>query len=81
MCKHTDKSKKACVCVVPLSQRRSELGENGCRNCGCKGCSREDYIRKGEDPVYYPSENKKPLPPAPVRREEPRHSRRRSPSR
>jgi hypothetical protein len=53
ICKHPDKSKKACVCVVPLSQRRADLGD-GCRNCGCLGCSKEDFISKGEDPEYHP---------------------------
>lgn len=55
ICKHPDKSKKACVCVVPLSQRRADLG-GGCRNCGCMGCSKEDYINKGEDPEYHPEQ-------------------------
>jgi hypothetical protein len=41
--------------VVPLSQRRADLGD-GCRNCGCKGCSKEDYISKGEDPEYRPEQ-------------------------
>jgi hypothetical protein len=43
--------------VVPLSQRRADLG-SGCRNCGCNGCSKEDYINKGEDPVYHPDAEK-----------------------
>ena len=38
-CKHTEKGKKSCVCVVPLSQRRTGLNEEGCQGCGCKGCS------------------------------------------
>ena len=58
ICKHPDKSKKACVCVVPLSQRRADLG-GGCRNCGCLGCSKEDYIKNGEDPEFHPEQNVK----------------------
>lgn len=46
-CKHTEKGKKSCVCVVPLSQRRANLGEIGCQTCGCKGCSIEDYLNRG----------------------------------
>ena len=53
-CKHPDKGRKACVCVVPLSQRRSSLGGEGCQACGCKGCSIEDFISRGEDPEYKP---------------------------
>ena len=50
ICKHTDKNKKACVCVVPLTQRRAAIGQNGCQTCGCHGCSKEDFISRGEDP-------------------------------
>ena len=49
-CKHTEVGKKSCVCVVPLSQRRTSLGDIGCQTCKCKGCSIEDYISRGEDP-------------------------------
>ena len=41
--------------MVPLSQRRASLG-TGCRNCGCMGCSKEDFISKGQDPEYRPSD-------------------------
>jgi hypothetical protein len=40
--------------VVPLSQRRTEIGDRGCQTCGCKGCSIEDYVNRGEDPEYRP---------------------------
>lgn len=53
-CKHTEGGRKSCVCVVPLSQRRTEIGDRGCQTCGCKGCSIEDYINRGEDPEYRP---------------------------
>lgn len=46
-CKHTEKGKKSCVCVVPLTQRRTSLTEIGCQTCKCKGCSIEDYISRG----------------------------------
>jgi hypothetical protein len=59
ICKHTDKVKKACVCVVPKNQRRTEIGEQGCQTCGCNGCSKEDFISRGEDPEYKPGEKKK----------------------
>lgn len=55
-CKHTDKGRKACVCVVPLSQRRSLLGDGGCQTCSCIGCSIEDFVSRGEDPEYKPSD-------------------------
>ena len=42
-CKKSDKMNgKACVCVVPRSQRRIKLDSEGCRTCGCKGCTKED---------------------------------------
>lgn len=53
-CKHSEKGKKSCVCVVPLSQRRTGLSDSGCQTCKCKGCSVEDYIKRGEDPVFRP---------------------------
>jgi hypothetical protein len=53
-CKHTEGGRKSCVCVVPLSQRRTEIGERGCQTCGCNGCSIEDYRSRGEDPEYRP---------------------------
>lgn len=55
-CKHTERNKKACVCVVPLSQRITQLGDHGCQSCGCKGCSFEDFISRGEDPEFKPAE-------------------------
>lgn len=33
---------KKCVCVVPRSHRRVNLDKEGCRVCGCKGCTIED---------------------------------------
>jgi hypothetical protein len=53
-CKHTEGGRKSCVCVVPLNQRRTEIGERGCQTCGCSGCSIEDYTSRGEDPEYRP---------------------------
>ncbi len=53
-CKHTEGNKKSCVCVVPMSQRRTEIGAKGCQTCGCKGCSIEDFMSRGEDPEYRP---------------------------
>ena len=42
-CKYPDKPNgKCCVCVVPRSQRRVRLGEEGCRTCSCRGCTKED---------------------------------------
>lgn len=43
---------------MPLSQRITQLGNNGCQSCGCIGCSFEDYISRGEDPEYKPTEKK-----------------------
>jgi hypothetical protein len=40
--------------VVPLSQRRTAIGDKGCQTCGCNGCSIEDYTSRGEDPEYRP---------------------------
>eukprot|EP01017_Pseudomicrothorax_dubius_P039466 TRINITY_DN6059_c0_g5_i2.p1 TRINITY_DN6059_c0_g5~~TRINITY_DN6059_c0_g5_i2.p1 ORF type:complete len:391 (-),score=84.12 TRINITY_DN6059_c0_g5_i2:80-1204(-) len=45
-CKKNDKNGKTCVCVVPASQRRVHIGPQGCSNCGCKGCSKEDHERR-----------------------------------
>ncbi len=56
-CKHTERGKKACVCVVPRSQRRMQLGENGCKTCLCHGCSIEDFLARGEDPEYRPKKD------------------------
>jgi hypothetical protein len=42
-CKNSDKAGgKTCVCVVPRSQRRVKLCTEGCRTCGCRGCTKED---------------------------------------
>ena len=42
-CKFPEKTNgKCCVCVVPRGQRRVKLGSNGCRSCGCRGCTKED---------------------------------------
>ncbi len=30
------------MCVVPRNQRRVKLSHDGCRTCGCKGCTVED---------------------------------------
>ncbi|KRX01919.1 hypothetical protein PPERSA_05758 [Pseudocohnilembus persalinus] len=48
-CKQNDRfNSKTCVCVVPANQRRANIGQDGCKNCGCKGCSYEDRIKKEE---------------------------------
>lgn len=42
-CKNVEKlNSKCCVCVVPRKQRRVKLGNEGCRTCNCKGCTKED---------------------------------------
>lgn len=46
------------MCVVPKGQRRTEIGEQGCQTCACNGCSKEDFISRGEDPEYKPGEKK-----------------------
>lgn len=53
-CKYPDKPNgKCCVCVVPRSQRRVKLGEEGCRTCGCRGCTKEDryYFEQKRDGI------------------------------
>ena len=42
-CKANDKANhKTCVCVVPKSQRKLTLSKDGCKTCGCFGCTKED---------------------------------------
>lgn len=44
-CTKSDKGSqrpKTCVCIVPASQRRIQIGEQGCLTCNCTGCSIED---------------------------------------
>ncbi len=53
-CKHPDRGKKFCLCVVPKTQRKAQLGDTGCQVCKCEGCSIEDYLSRGEDPEYKP---------------------------
>lgn len=51
-CKYPEKPNgRCCVCVVPRSQRRVKLGEDGCRTCGCRGCTKEDryYFEQRRD--------------------------------
>eukprot|EP01015_Nassula_variabilis_P022752 TRINITY_DN4205_c0_g1_i4.p1 TRINITY_DN4205_c0_g1~~TRINITY_DN4205_c0_g1_i4.p1 ORF type:complete len:198 (+),score=-0.13 TRINITY_DN4205_c0_g1_i4:64-657(+) len=45
-CKKNDKNGKTCVCVVPASQRRIQIGAEGCATCACHGCTREDREMK-----------------------------------
>lgn len=33
---------KACACQVPSAHRKTDLSENGCYHCGCRGCSPVD---------------------------------------
>ena len=53
-CKYPDKPNgKCCVCVVPRSQRRVRLGDEGCRTCSCRGCTKEDryYFEQKRDGI------------------------------
>lgn len=34
--------KRDCACLIPSSKRRSNIGREGCRMCGCRGCHPED---------------------------------------
>ncbi|CAK84889.1 unnamed protein product (macronuclear) [Paramecium tetraurelia] len=48
-CTKSDKGSlkpKTCVCIVPASQRRIQIGEQGCLSCHCTGCSIEDEKKK-----------------------------------
>ena len=44
---------------MPRDQRRTHLGNEGCQTCGCNGCSKEDFVFRGEDPEYHPEEKTK----------------------
>eukprot|EP01132_Coremiostelium_polycephalum_P000494 gene494-622_t len=46
-CKESRVNGRACLCQVPLSQRRGSLGENGCVTCNCNGCHPSDTITEG----------------------------------
>ena len=35
-------SGKSCLCQVPTRDRTAELNPNGCKICGCHGCSPQD---------------------------------------
>ena len=53
-CKYPEKPNgRCCVCVVPRSQRRVKLGEEGCRTCNCRGCTKEDryYFEQKRDGI------------------------------
>ncbi|KAM3134873.1 hypothetical protein pb186bvf_013042 [Paramecium bursaria] len=48
-CTKSDKGSakpKTCVCIVPATQRRIQIGEGGCLTCQCTGCSIEDKKKK-----------------------------------
>ena len=36
---------QSCICQVPRAQRRTQLPENGCKYCLCKGCNPIDIRR------------------------------------
>ena len=35
-------SGKACICQVPMRERRTHLEHCGCKICGCQGCNPQD---------------------------------------
>jgi len=49
--KSSSRNGVACVCQVPSSIRRTQIGPTGCGRCGCSGCNPEDRGRGGQ-PIF-----------------------------